>query len=299
VRGTIHWVDAASSLPCEVRLYDRLFSVADPEADADGDFIRHLNPESLVVAAAARIEPSVADDPPGSRYQFERLGYFTSDSEDSRPGALVFNRTVTLRDTWAKISGRETQSAGRPDRRRAESSTAVRDTKKPREPAPPPEATDLVARDAAAARLLEDAVAAGADRRAAHNWISNDIARELGGRAAMELPFGGAQLAALLALIDADAISTSSARDVLAEMVARGGEPGDIVTQRGLSQIRDADAIAGIVDRIVTANPAKVAEYRAGRAGLFGFFVGQVMKATESRADPDIVKRLLQRALGG
>jgi glutaminyl-tRNA synthetase len=107
VRGTIHWVSAAHALPCEVRLYDRLFSVPDPDvAPEGGDFIANLNPESLVVLRGALVEPSVADDPAGTRYQFERQGYFISDPVDSGPEALVFNRTVTLRDTWAKITAK-------------------------------------------------------------------------------------------------------------------------------------------------------------------------------------------------
>ncbi|MFQ6046949.1 MAG: glutamine--tRNA ligase/YqeY domain fusion protein, partial [Gemmatimonadales bacterium] len=114
VKGTIHWVSAAHSLPVEVRLYDRLFTVPNPDATDDGrDFTDCLNPKSLEVLSGARIEPSVANDPPGTRYQFERQGYFVSDVEDSRPGALVFNRTVTLRDTWAKVSARRGEgSAG-------------------------------------------------------------------------------------------------------------------------------------------------------------------------------------------
>jgi glutaminyl-tRNA synthetase len=108
VKGVIHWVSAEHALPAEVRLYDRLFSTADAEEAPEGqDFIFNLNPDSLVVANEALIEPSLADDPPGSAYQFERLGYFISDPIDSKPGALVFNRTVTLRDTWAKIAARD------------------------------------------------------------------------------------------------------------------------------------------------------------------------------------------------
>ncbi len=101
VQGTIHWVSATESLPCEVRLYDRLFSQADPDAVPDElDFISALNPESLVVMHG-RIEPSVAKDAVGTRYQFERTGYFMSD-EASTADALVFNRIVSLRDSWAK-----------------------------------------------------------------------------------------------------------------------------------------------------------------------------------------------------
>ena len=107
VKGTIHWVSAEHSLPCEVRLYDRLFRTPDPDDVEEGsDFTANLNPESLVVLRDSRIERSVAADPPGSRYQFERQGYFVSDAVESREGALVFNRTVTLRDSWAKIAAK-------------------------------------------------------------------------------------------------------------------------------------------------------------------------------------------------
>ena len=105
VRGTIHWVSAEHAIPVEVRLYDRLFSVPNPEEGLEEgeDFTENLNPESLVVVEGAWVEPALADDPPGTRYQFERQGYFISDTEDSGSDGLVFNRTVTLRDSWAKI----------------------------------------------------------------------------------------------------------------------------------------------------------------------------------------------------
>ncbi|HVX41020.1 MAG TPA: glutamine--tRNA ligase/YqeY domain fusion protein [Gemmatimonadaceae bacterium] len=104
VQGTIHWVSATKGLDAEVRLYDKLFNVPDPDAVPEGqDFLSTLNPNSLVVVPGAKVEPSVANDPIGTRYQFERTGYFVSDVVDSKPGRLVFNRTVTLRDTWAKV----------------------------------------------------------------------------------------------------------------------------------------------------------------------------------------------------
>jgi glutaminyl-tRNA synthetase len=98
VKGTIHWVSAAHAIDAEVRLYDRLFTV--PEPDADGDFKTHLNPHSLDVVTA-KLEPSLQDASPELRYQFERLAYFSLDA-DSQPGKLVFNRTITLKDAWAK-----------------------------------------------------------------------------------------------------------------------------------------------------------------------------------------------------
>ena len=102
VKGTIHWVSAAHGLRCEIRLYDRLFAVENPDADKEVDFKEHLNPDSLTTLTSCVVEPSLANAEPGSSVQFERQGYFCVDSEDSRPGAPVFNRTVSLRDSWAK-----------------------------------------------------------------------------------------------------------------------------------------------------------------------------------------------------
>jgi glutaminyl-tRNA synthetase len=103
VKGTIHWVSAQHAIPAEVRLYDHLFAKANPSDDKDGlDWKAHLNPASLERVPDAKVEPGLAGAKPGTRYQFERVGYFTVDP-DSRKGGLVFNRTVGLRDTWAKI----------------------------------------------------------------------------------------------------------------------------------------------------------------------------------------------------
>jgi len=101
VKGTIHWVSASHAVPAEVRLYDHLFTVPKPD-DAE-DWATVLNPHSLERLRTCRLEPSLVGAAPGERYQFERQGYFCVDSRDSAPGRLVFNRTVGLRDTWAKI----------------------------------------------------------------------------------------------------------------------------------------------------------------------------------------------------
>ncbi|MBW1743538.1 MAG: glutamine--tRNA ligase/YqeY domain fusion protein [Deltaproteobacteria bacterium] len=110
VKGTLHWVSAAHSLNAEVRLYDRLFKVANPDAEkGDADFKSHLNPNSLETLTSCQVEPGLGDAASGSMYQFERLGYFCVDPVDSSDGALVFNRTVSLRDSWAKIERKEQQ----------------------------------------------------------------------------------------------------------------------------------------------------------------------------------------------
>ncbi len=100
VKATLHWVSAAHAVPAEVRIYDQLFTRPDP--GADGDILDDLRPRSVDVLEACRLEPRLADAVPGEPVQFERQGYFGLDP-DSTPEALVFNRTVALRDTWAKI----------------------------------------------------------------------------------------------------------------------------------------------------------------------------------------------------
>ena len=103
VRGTLHWVSATHSIPAEIRIYDHLFLKANPDDDEGGDFTSQLNPDSLTTLSSARLEPSLSQAQPEERFQFERRGYFCVDAEDSQPGRLVFNRTVPLRDTWARI----------------------------------------------------------------------------------------------------------------------------------------------------------------------------------------------------
>jgi glutaminyl-tRNA synthetase len=104
VKGTIHWVSSKFSFDAEVRLYDRLFSAEDPLGNKEKDFKEFINPGSLEIINNAKLEPSLKSAKPGERYQFERLGYFCVDTKNSHDNKLVFNRTVTLRDTWAKIS---------------------------------------------------------------------------------------------------------------------------------------------------------------------------------------------------
>jgi glutaminyl-tRNA synthetase len=118
VKATIHWVSAAHAIDAEVRVYDNLFSKENPNDVPEGqDFTANLNPNSLEIISKAKLEPSLADAAPGTRYQFERLGYFCVDP-DSKPGALVFNRTLALKDTWAKIEKKlpENKKAGQPQR---------------------------------------------------------------------------------------------------------------------------------------------------------------------------------------
>jgi glutaminyl-tRNA synthetase len=107
VKATLHWVSAAHAVDAEVRLYDRLFDKPNPDEKVDGKTYKDfINPKAMEVLKGCKLEPCLAEVEPGYFCQFERLGYFCVDSRDSAPGALVFNRTVTLRDAWAKLQKR-------------------------------------------------------------------------------------------------------------------------------------------------------------------------------------------------
>jgi glutaminyl-tRNA synthetase len=286
VKGTIQWVSAPHALRCEVRLYDRLFTAPDPDA-GEGDFKDHLNPDSLRVVENALVEPSVRDADPGSHYQFERLGYFYSDPVDSRPDALVFNRTVTLRDTWAKQEHAPSKSV-EPKRSRSND-----DRKKKKEgghsPAQVPDAESLA--------WVKAAVAAGASEKGATNWVMQELPRAAGERALSQLPFTGRALGDLVALVENGTVSGTAGREVLGAMVEGGGGPAEIVERLGLRQVSDPMTIAPAVERVIGANAGKVAEYRAGKTGLLGFFIGQVMRESGGSANPELVRDLVLKAL--
>jgi glutaminyl-tRNA synthetase len=309
VKGTLHWVAAREALPAEIRLYDRLFVKEDPdEVEPGKDFTSNLNPDSKLVLRDSRIEPSVVHDPPGSRYQFERQGYFCSDAVDSRPDALVFNRTVGLRDTWAKVAAEEAKPAAgtpRTPRRKREASPAAKAPESQAAASPEhaaaaerylrefglsDEQAKVLASDESLATIFGEATAVHDNPKGLASWIVGDVSRNLRERKAEAPPVSGEQIGSLVALIDDGTISRAMAKDVLAEMLERGGHPGEIVERRGLRVVSDRSAIEPIIAKLITQYPDKVEAYRGGRTGLLGFFVGQAMKETGGRADPEVVK---------
>jgi glutaminyl-tRNA synthetase len=319
VKGTLHWVSARHAVPCQVRLYDRLFTHPDPESGGDADFRARLNPQSLVTIEQAWLEPSVASADPGARFQFERLGYFTVDTVDSTADALVFNRTVTLRDTWAKVApGASGTSAGRPDRSAPQRPAAGRapagdarttaaadrapqlDGRKRRlvaEMGIPETQADVLTRDLAIADFFDDAVAAGATPRTVAMLLANDMPREARENIGA-LPIDGAAVGALAHLIDRSQISSSAAREILAELLEHGGDPSAIVDRRGLRQVSDEAALRSAVDAVLADHSAKVDEYRAGKTGLLGFFVGQAMAKTAGTGNPAVIRKIVEEVLG-
>ena len=306
--GVIHWVDAASAVPVLARLYDRLFKVPKPE-EGGQDFLEHLDPKSLEIVIGARVEASLATAAIGTRWQLERVGYFIVD-EDTKPGAIVMNRTITLRDVRdAKTATPEgvkpTETTKNPkaqSRPKGKSPAEYRAETRARDPelsaahtafvtlhGLTAEQADLLSGDLHTANLFRTA-AMSVPAELAAKWMINELPRALGDRGIETV--NAEQLAALLAALSDGSLAPTAGKAVLTELVRTG---------RPFSELRGAVAapaadLGAAVETVIAANPEKAAQYRAGKTGLLGFFVGQVMKASPN-ADAAAVNQAVRDRL--
>ncbi len=310
VRGAIQWLEPGSAVRAEVRLYDRLFAVPEPPLD---DLVGALNTGSEKVVKDALAEPGAAGTAPGVHYQFERLGYFFADP-DSRDGRLVFNRTVTLRDGWARVreDGR-VREAGRSAAaaRAASGAVQTRPIDTLRTEAERSLFGDLVslgASEAAAAVLVRAhdlrevflaaraEYAEGADSIA--SWLVNEITRLLGGDSGSDLSrLEPEALADLAEAVDEGDLSHRQARKVMTALLQRGGSLREARAGLDLEEIGDEGALRAMLDELIAEYPEKAAAYGNGQRGLLGFFVGGVMKQTGGKADPRKVSELARALL--
>jgi glutaminyl-tRNA synthetase len=311
VDGTIHWVSAPHAVPIEARLYDRLLVDERPDrGKASGDdFKESLNPASLEIVAGALAEPAVAGLAPGSHVQFERLGYFYRDpaAGDDPP---VFNRTVGLRDTWARRvapeegdetpgpaprGGGDATTAGAPpalstlERATADDLVAEQGLRE--------EDAERLARDPVALAFFRQVLARHSDAPTVASWVLNEVRGALVRSQESEPALAPGALAELLTMVAEGRISGKIAKDVLGESVTTGVAPARIVERRGLEQIADREALGRVVDEVLAEHADQLAEYRTGKTALRGFFVGRVMQATSGRAKPDLVQQLLGERL--
>ncbi|MBR58244.1 MAG: glutamine--tRNA ligase [Myxococcales bacterium] len=318
VKGTLHWVAAETALQAEVRVYDRLFQVEKPDADPDVDFRDNLNPDSLITLTGCLIEPGVASDPAGTRYQFERTGYFCSDVVDSSPDRLVFNRIVTLRDSWAKSQTtkeeapvqkapakrrRKPQAKGREDlrakARERDPELATRYARYTAELGLTEANADRLTGDRGLSDFFEAALGAHNDQRAVAKWVVNEFLRVAKDEDVGSLAFNGADFGALVKLVDTGVITSAGGKQVFEEMQRSGDAPQAIVDRLGLAQTTDTDAIAAYVDAVLGRCPDEVARYQAGETKLLGLFMGQVMRESKGTANPKDVRQLLAEKLDG
>jgi len=227
---------------------------------------------------------------------------------------------VTLRDTWAKLAGDSERDDAATTKAAEKAAFKAKQRQQSREGSAAEE-RPLTAEQQAAferyrdrsglaehdARLLaatpglgqlfDEAVAVSGRPQAVANWIVNELMRELKERHLDDVAITGPHLGELVALIDDGTISGKIGKDVFADMLASGKSPGAIVAEKGLEQVSDAAGLAPLVDDVLAANADKVAEYRAGKTALLGFFVGQVMKASRGKANPQLVNTLLREEL--
>ena len=336
VKGTIHWVSAELGTPCEVRRYDRLFSVPNPEADPDVSYLEHLNPESLVITAGY-VESSVADDDADTRYQFERQGYFWRDPVDSKPDALVFNRIVSLRDSWAakasfKGTGQLSANAGVTKAASANfsaGSSLSADATVSRKKVRPPKRSaayerekiraaddalaekyqayrddlgldedeaDLLSGDAGVAAYFDAVVDAGAPARDASKWLANTYLPALDEDADIA-SVSAEHVASILAMIADDRITAAVSAEVLQHVIDSSRSPDEVVAEQGLEKVSDTSSLEPLIAQVMADNPDELARYRDGKTSLLGFFIGKVMQASGGTADAQIVRGLLQERL--
>jgi Asp-tRNA(Asn)/Glu-tRNA(Gln) amidotransferase B subunit len=301
-----------------VRLYDRLFNVEQP--DVLPNFLDALNPASLQQAPQARVEPALRDAAPGSRYQFLRQGYFFADPVESRPGAPVFNRTITLRDTWAAKGQpraeerrprerkghvgeapsppRKTRAEFRAEARAANPELSRRYASYTKEHGLSQDEADLLTGDPATAAWFDAAVAARAKPASAARWLLNDLAGLAGDRALGELPLRPDAFGRFVALVDAGRLAPAAAKALLADLVAGGGEPAARMKALGLDRVVDRGAVEAAVAQVLASHAREAERYRAGERKLFGVLVGAAMKQTGGAADAALVREVLEQKLG-
>jgi glutaminyl-tRNA synthetase len=300
VKSAIQWVEAERAKEVEVRVYDRLFKNEAPEGMED------LNPNSLKIIKNALIEPAVITERPDVRFQFEREGYFYADPVDYTDDTPVFNKIVSLKDSWAKKKkAPQNRAKAQPKKVQIDGEVAPMSEE---EQALFDRYTDVLklnsevantlARDKKLSSFYEETLSFHNSPVAVANIVANEVARELKQKERSALQFGPKEVAALVEMIDKETISTKIAKEVFEQMRKNGEDPTHIVEEKGLKQISDPDEILPIIDEVIAKNPDNVQKYREGNSKLFGFFVGQVLKATGGKANPKVVNELVKQQLG-
>jgi glutaminyl-tRNA synthetase len=301
VKSAIQWVEAKSAKKVEVRVYDRLFKDEAPEGLED------INPDSLKVIENALIEPAVINEKPDERFQFEREGYFYADPIDYSDETPVFNKIVGLKDSYGK---KVEDKKPRKQRKAKEKQVQIDGEVAPMTEAEEKlyeryvnelslnnEVANTLARDEKLSHFYSEAMDNDINPKNLANLVANEVARELKEKEISEVKFTTNQITELIAMVDKETISNKIAKQVFEEMVKSGESPVKIVEDKGLIQISDPQVIGPIIDEVITKNPDNVEKFKAGNNKLLGFFVGQTLKATGGKANPQVVNQLVAQKL--
>ena len=298
VSSAIQWVSAKEAKTIEVRLYDRLFKNEAPEGLED------LNPNSLQIIKNALIEPAVITDKIDERFQFERHGYFYADPIDYTDEKPVFNKIVGLKDSWAKKTKKETapKIINKPQIQKVQIIGTVEAMNDKQQElfdnytnnlGLNSEVSNILARDEDLSRFYKEALTIINSPVTLANIIVNEVARELKQMEVSQVKFTPIQVSELVKMIDDEIISSKIAKEVFEEMAKSATNPRQIVEDKGLVQISDPSVISPIIDDIIAKNPDNVTKFKAGNTKLLGFFVGQVLKETGGKANPQVVNELV------
>ena len=313
VKGTLHWVSADKGLPVLVRNYGPLFADDTPDTS---DIRAAIDPDSLVLMPNAIIEPSVGSPPFSHHYQFERQGYYCRDVDHLNPQAqdderaLVMNRVVPLRDSWDKKDAPKKDTP--PPKKKAVQPRSVPAQPKtivpPTDPhlaarfhhyvnelGLPPDRSHQLTRKAHTSMLFDDATNVHNAPDSVSKWLVNVCLGEPEVPGAK--PISGHQVGTIVALLDAGTVSGSGAKKLLELLRKVGGDPKQLVDEHGLHQLDDSGELEPIVARVIAENPEALERYRNGEQKLFGFFVGQVMRATGGKGNGKLIAKLLNQAL--
>ncbi len=300
VKSAIQWVDAAQAKKVQVRVYDRLFKEEAPQGAED------INPDSLKIIKDALIEPAVIIDKPDVRFQFDREGYFYADPLDYTDEAPVFNKIVSLKDSWAKkkkVATKEAKGEGKKVHVEGEVAPMSKEEQAlfntyTNEFKLNSEVANTLARDKKLSDFYKEALLTLHSPVTVANIVANEVARELKQKEASALKFNPTQIAQLVKMVDDEMISSKIAKQVFEEMSKSGENPTQIVENKGLLQISDPAKILPIIDEVIAKNPDNVEKFKAGNTKLLGFFVGQVLKTTGGKANPKVVNELVAKSLG-
>ena len=299
VKSAIQWVEAKSAKEAELRIYDRLFKEELPKG------IEDINPNSLKIIKGALVEPWVVESSE-ERFQFERIGYFYKEPKDYTKENPVFNQIVALKDSWAKKKKakeepkkeqkRQMQSSGG-EMAKLNEQEQLRFEHFIKEYNLSRQIANIFARDEVLASFFKEALKEYSGAVTIANLVANEVAKELKGKSIEELKFSPKDIANLAKLIDEEIISNKIAKDVFEIMKKEAKEPLEIVKERNLEQINNPKELQEIINRVIANNAQNAQKYKEGNQKLFGFFVGQVLKETNGRANPKLTNELLKKSL--
>jgi len=301
VKSAIQWVSAKEAKKVELRIYDRLFSCEAPQG------IEDINPDSLKIIKNALIEPAVITNKIDKRFQFEREGYFYADPIDYSDEKPVFNKIVGLKDSWNKKQ-KVTKTKPKPQIKKVQvagEAEAMNEVqlklfdKYKNKFRLNSEIANILARDEYLSNFYSKALDTLNNPVSLANIISNDVCRVLKEKGSNQIKFTPAQISKLVEMVDNEIISSKIAKQVFDIMVNTGENPSKIVEDKQLVQISDPSIISSIIDDIITKNPENVSKFKSGNTKLLGFFVGQVLKETQGKANPKVVNSLVIKMLNG